>query len=460
MRRTSIVDGASAQRCASRAATRRACAQRWRVSGRLTSGGPARARRGTRALGQLAPRPRRASLTAIHHAAPTHAAIDGDRTTAPRTEDVRHGALPLPTVLASVNVERLRDSRLRSPHARARVHVMDPLTLDARRGGARRVRLSAADRPLPRRAARAPARARLRSRRYRTLPDARVRYWRGGRGAPLVFVHGFGTEAAVNWYAQLLAFAPTFDVVAPDLPGLRRVGSLADDELHRAAGPLPARRCSTTSGSTRVALVGHSMGGWISLAFAAAYPERVERLVVVDAAGLRFDPDLTLERALLPRTHRRRPPADPRQLPAAAAPAGASCCAICLRVAQRDAVPRTELLQRLVYGDEHLDDRLAAIAAPTLVVWGRGRPADAARARRAHRRGDSAAPSSVVFEDCAHSPNVEQPERFNASLLRVPRAARASRVDGADARAPRSADRRRRRRSRPRFSRSRAALRA
>ena len=32
----------------------------------------------------------------------------------------------------------------------------------------------------------------------------RLHYWRGGRGAPVVFVHGFGTEAAVNWYAQLI----------------------------------------------------------------------------------------------------------------------------------------------------------------------------------------------------------------------------------------------------------------
>jgi hypothetical protein len=53
-------------------------------------------------------------------------------------------------------------------------------------------------------------RARLRASRmqsrYHTLPDARLHYWRSGRGEPVVFVHGFGTEAAVNWYAQLTTF--------------------------------------------------------------------------------------------------------------------------------------------------------------------------------------------------------------------------------------------------------------
>lgn len=261
--------------------------------------------------------------------------------------------------------------------------------------------------------------ARLRAKgvrdRRRTLPDARVRYWRGGRGEPVVFVHGFGTEAAVNWYAQLDRLVSSFEVVAPDLPGFG-----ASDRVVGDNGIDLQVRCLRTLlddlGLARVSLVGHSMGGWISLAFAATHPDRVERLVVVDAAGLRFEPDMALERALLPSTLEdvrlliRANFQRPMRVPA-------FVLRDLLRIASRDAGPREALLRRLVYGDEHVDDRLSRIESPTLVVWGAADPLTPLAL------GQRIATSIVgarleVFADCAHSPNVEQPERFNRLLLR------------------------------------------
>ena len=265
---------------------------------------------------------------------------------------------------------------------------------------------------------RAVLRAALRARGFKphraTLPEAGVRYWRGGRGTPVVFVHGFGTEAAVNWYQQMIACAASFDVVAPDLPGFGASDRIATTncialQVRSLAVLLDRLRLD------RIALVGHSMGGWISLAFAAAYPERIEKLVVVDAAGLRFDPDLSLERALLPQTID-----DVRLLIRANFQRTVRLPTFVLRdllrTAQRDVEPRTELLQRLVYGDEHLDDRLHAITAPTLVVWGRG---DTLTPPSLGERIVAAIPRAQleIFEDCAHSPNVEQPDRFNRLLL-------------------------------------------
>jgi len=275
---------------------------------------------------------------------------------------------------------------------------------------------------------RAVLRAALRARGFKTqratLPDAAVHYWRGGRGAPVVFVHGFGTEAAVNWYQQMIACVSSFDVIAPDLPGFGGSDRIATTncialQVRSLAALLERLRLD------RVVLVGHSMGGWISLAFAAAYPERVNRLVVVDAAGLRFDPDMSLERALLPQTID-----DVRLLIRAnfqrAVRLPTFVLRDLLRTARRDVEPRTELLQRLVYGDEHLDDRLHAITAPTLVVWGRG---DTLTPPALGERIAAAIPEArlVIFDDCAHSPNVEQYERFNRLLLEFLRQPRAER---------------------------------
>jgi pimeloyl-ACP methyl ester carboxylesterase len=263
-------------------------------------------------------------------------------------------------------------------------------------------------------AMRAGLRARGFRRRRIILPDAAVSYWRGGRGSPLVLVHGFGTEAAVNWYTQLLAFAPQFDIVAPDLPGFgasQRIAGINDIALQvRALGALLDRL-----GLWRVRLMGHSLGGWISLAFAAAHPDRVERMVVVDAAGLRFEPDLTLERALLPQTVDdvrlliRANFQRPLRLPA-------FVLRDLLRLARRDETSRSELLQRLMYGNEHLDDQLGRIASPTLVVWGRH---DTLTPPTLGEQLACTLPRAelVVFEDSAHSPNVERPDRFNRLVL-------------------------------------------
>jgi pimeloyl-ACP methyl ester carboxylesterase len=253
----------------------------------------------------------------------------------------------------------------------------------------------------------------LRSQRV-ALSRARVRVWTGGRGEPVVLVHGFGTEASVNWHLQMPVLRRRFQVVAPDLPGFgasERIG----DERTIAFQVATLHELLTRLGHRSVRLVGHSMGGWISLAFAATHPEMVSYLVVVDAAGLRFDPDLSLQRVLLPESaadvhdlmvaNFQRPPRLPGFV-----------LRDVLRVCRHEAPGRTEILRQLVYGEEFLDERLAHIAAPTLIVWGKTDPLTplALGERLALGIGDS---ELVVFDDCAHSPNLERPGPFNELLL-------------------------------------------
>jgi pimeloyl-ACP methyl ester carboxylesterase len=202
-------------------------------------------------------------------------------------------------------------------------------------------------------------------------------------------------------------------VLAPDLPGF---GGSCRPTANTVALQVQALvELLDRLGVVRTALVGHSMGGWISLAFAAAHPERVERLVLVDAAGLRFDPDFSFERALLPETlddlarliaaNFRRPPFLPRFV-----------MRDILRHARRERAGREALLQRLVYGDDHVDDALARITAPALLVWGRDDPITPLAIGE---RLAAALPGArlVVFDDCAHSPNIECAPHFNAVML-------------------------------------------
>jgi pimeloyl-ACP methyl ester carboxylesterase len=290
--------------------------------------------------------------------------------------------------------------------------VLDPVTALA--GGAL-VGVAAWYRPM------AIARAALRARLHAAaltwhrvdLPSGHVRFWSGGQGRPVTFVHGFGTEAAFNWHGQLPAARRAFRVVAPDLPGF---GASCRPSANTVALQVQAlAELLDHLGIARTAIVGHSMGGWISLAFAATHPERVERLVLVDAAGLRFDPDFSFERVLLPETlddlarllaaNFRRPPRLPRFV-----------MRDILRHARHERAGREALLQRLVYGDDHVDELLGRVTAPALLVWGRNDPITplAIGERLAGALPDA---RLVVFDDCAHSPNIECASRFNAVML-------------------------------------------
>ncbi len=106
-----------------------------------------------------------------------------------------------------------------------------------------------------------------------------------GRGDPIVLLHGWG--ASSQSLAPLGgALADSYRVLAVDLPGFgwsRRPSSAwgtSDYAEHIA-------RLLEENGIDRAALVGHSFGGRIAIALAAAQPARVSRLVLVASAGIR-----------------------------------------------------------------------------------------------------------------------------------------------------------------------------
>ena len=101
---------------------------------------------------------------------------------------------------------------------------------------------------------------------------------------PLVFVHGL-SGSWPNWLEQLPVFAASHRVIALDLPGFGR-------------SPMPTEPISISGyarmldallgelGVDAAAVVGNSMGGFVAAELAIAFPQRVERLVLVSPAGL------------------------------------------------------------------------------------------------------------------------------------------------------------------------------
>ena len=111
----------------------------------------------------------------------------------------------------------------------------------------------------------------------------RLRYFVAGEGEPLLLVHGLG-GAGANWLALAPLLLDGRRVLVPELPG------------HGGSAPLPAapslngfadriaRLAERELGPT--AVVGHSLGGAISLRMAIRRPELVRALVLAGAAGI------------------------------------------------------------------------------------------------------------------------------------------------------------------------------
>ena len=267
-------------------------------------------------------------------------------------------------------------------------------------------------------------------RRQVDVVGSRVNYVEIGEGPPLVLVHGL-SGAWQNWLEQIPHFSDSHRVIALDLPGFG-ASPMPPWEISIPAYGRFLRDFCERLGIESCALVGNSMGGFVATEVAISDPERVEKLVLVSAAGI------TWARA------RREPAAMIGRVGRAALP-------LVLRL-QMSGIRRPGLRRRAFQGVIHdpgslrrevlwenlapamtspgyfdaltnlfgydIRDRLEEIEEPTLIVWGRNDrvvPVPAALSYK-KRIGENA--ELVIFDECGHVPQIERPVRFNRLLER------------------------------------------
>jgi 3-oxoadipate enol-lactonase len=114
-------------------------------------------------------------------------------------------------------------------------------------------------------------------------------YERRGRGTPLVLVHGFPLDHHL-WDEVVPLLEDTFDVILPDLRGFGESTTIdspygMDELASDIAGLLDQL------GIQKAAIAGHSMGGYVALAFARLYPNRVSGLGLVSSQVLADPPE-------------------------------------------------------------------------------------------------------------------------------------------------------------------------
>ncbi len=114
--------------------------------------------------------------------------------------------------------------------------------------------------------------------------DNQAHYLKAGSGPPVVLIHG-GASDSRDWEGTMAALSHRYSLYAPDLIGFglsdrNKDGYYLSDFSDFILGFME------TLGLEHPVLVGHSFGGRLCLEIALRYPEKVRKLVLLDAAGV------------------------------------------------------------------------------------------------------------------------------------------------------------------------------
>jgi len=208
---------------------------------------------------------------------------------------------------------------------------------------------------------------------YVLTPEGRVHYYEAepdvpGGGIPLVLVHGLGdrSEAWAPMIKQLKKDG--FHVYALDLLGYGRSPKPADSDYSIATQEQLVADFIRALGMQKTDIGGWSMGGWIALKLALDHPEMVDRVVVYDAAGLRYDTGFS--QSIFHPTNA----AELRRLQILLEPNSRPLPGFIARDALRKFAGQQWVIDRgmdsMFTGRDLVDSRLSDFTEPLLLVWG------------------------------------------------------------------------------------------
>ena len=111
----------------------------------------------------------------------------------------------------------------------------------------------------------------------------KIHYVEAGSGPTVILLHGLGGSTQV-WNFNIGPLAEKYHVVVPDQIGFGKSDKPLVNYRIRTYVDFLDQFCKQLK-IERATLVGNSMGGWIAAMFTASFPDRVDKLVLVDAAG-------------------------------------------------------------------------------------------------------------------------------------------------------------------------------
>ena len=266
---------------------------------------------------------------------------------------------------------------------------------------------------------------------FTTRGGINLNYLEVGEGPAVLLVHGLGTSV-VTWYCNIDALVSGgYRVLALDLPGHGDSNKPKDLDYDPVAAAELIRQLLAELELDRISLVGNSAGGLVVGLFSLAYPQQVEKLVLVAPGGLGrhitwllrlmsvpvlgellYQPRLQSSVGLARRIFFRPPPIWKEILPEMERVRN-------LPGSRRAAIQSIRSSVNLLgqRRKNYILDRLRDFKRPLLTIWGQEDTIIPVSQAAAVRR---ALPRSVtrVIPECGHWPHMEKAEQFNGLLLR------------------------------------------
>jgi pimeloyl-ACP methyl ester carboxylesterase len=239
-----------------------------------------------------------------------------------------------------------------------------------------------------------------------------IRYIEAGQGPTVILLHGLGSVKEI-WAANIGALSAKYHVYALDQIGFGHSDKpLLEYKITTFVDFLHA--FMQAQNLSKATLVGNSLGGWIAIDFAVRHPQMVDKIVLVDSAGLPFEKPITVDlnpaslgdmRTLLESIFY-----DKKMVTEEFA-----LQAFTNHVRNNDGFT----IQRTLAGfaqNQFEDAKLSTIHAPALVVWGRQDELIPVSSGEKLRDGIPGA-KLVVYEQCGHVPQLEKPAEFNKAVI-------------------------------------------
>jgi pimeloyl-ACP methyl ester carboxylesterase len=260
------------------------------------------------------------------------------------------------------------------------------------------------------------------------LHGHRVAYRHAGDGPVIVLIHGITSDSS-TWRRVMPYLARRFTVIAPDLIG-HGASDKPKGDYSLGAHASAVRDLLVALGHDRASFVGHSLGGGIAMQLSYQFPERCERLALVDSGGLGREVSMLLRAATLPGSELVLPLLAASRMLDAGRLAGGLLRRLGLRAGTD--------IEEIARGHATLGDREALAAfvqtlrsvvepggqrvnaanrlylaeqIPLLLIW--GQHDSLIPVAHAHETHELLPASQLeVFSDSGHFPQLDQPERF------------------------------------------------
>jgi pimeloyl-ACP methyl ester carboxylesterase len=248
---------------------------------------------------------------------------------------------------------------------------------------------------------------------------AKINYVEAGDPAKpkLILLHGLG-GSITNWQTNIAALAQENHVIALDQVGFGksdkpilkyRVGTLVDF-LDKFMAEIKVEKAS---------LAGNSLGGWVAALTAIKYPGRVEKLILVDAAGI--VPASYSEADVYQLNNSTRDEIRANMKRIFANPVFQSNEALVdqfltARVSAGDGNTINSLIESIRRKEDFLNGRLGEIKKPTLIIWGKQDGLLPVTDANTFYKG-IAGSELVLLENAGHAPQFEKPVEFNQAVI-------------------------------------------